>query len=476
MDQERFTYTGRKTNAISFPLGGMGTGCIGLAGNGRLIDWEIFNNPNKGGTNGFSHFAIKAEANGRVLDARVLHGDLHPPYTGSLNEKRFSSFGFGPPREFLTGVPHFQNVVFRGQFPIAELDFQSSAFPGMVKLTAFNPFIPLNAQDSGIPGAFFSFEIKNTTDKAISYTLAGSLHNPLPAQNVNRYAQDDAVHWISLTSDNLNTSDRKYGELALGTMIEGEVSYCEYWFRGRWFDSLQVFWDDFTKPGRLKNRRYIGPEAGEANCATLAPVINLAPGEVGTVRFVIAWYFPNRANDWLAGADDGAREAGVRNQWKNYYATAFGSAKDAVKYSLTNWGDLYSKTKLFTESLFRSDLPAVVLEAISANLAVLKSPTVMRLEDGTFYGFEGCHPGAGCCEGSCTHVWNYAQVLPCLFTYLERSIRDVGHACERQATPLQSSNQVLGPWPEVLCIEAARLDHALARSIEEQAWREIQPI
>ena len=141
---DRFIYTGRRTNAISFPLGGIGTGCIGLAGNGRLIDWEIFNHPNKGSTNGFSHFAIKAETNGQVLDTRVLHGDLHPPYSGNLNQKQFSSFGKGPPREYLTGAPHFRDVVFKGQFPIAELIFQGASFPGSVKLTAFNPFIPLN--------------------------------------------------------------------------------------------------------------------------------------------------------------------------------------------------------------------------------------------------------------------------------------------------------------------------------------------
>jgi hypothetical protein len=46
----------------------------------------------------------------------------------------------------------------------------------------------------------------------------------------------------------------------------------------------------------------------------------------------------------------------------------------------------------FQQALFASDLPETALEAVSANLSVLKSPTVMRLEDGTFYGFEGCHP------------------------------------------------------------------------------------
>jgi len=113
----RFLYKGRKTNEISFPLGGIGTGCIGLAGNGRLIDWEIFSRPNKCSLNGFSHFAIKAEAGGKVLDARVLNGDLRPPYTGG-GLAHFSGFGFGPYREHMTGMPHFKEVEFRGEFPV----------------------------------------------------------------------------------------------------------------------------------------------------------------------------------------------------------------------------------------------------------------------------------------------------------------------------------------------------------------------
>src|SRR5688572_22772459 len=107
---DHFVYRGAKTGQISFPLGGIGTGCIGLAGNGRLIDWEIYNRPNKGSVNGFSHFAIKVEARGGTLDARVLHGDLLTPYQGEIAARRFNSFGFGPRREYLTGLPHFSEV------------------------------------------------------------------------------------------------------------------------------------------------------------------------------------------------------------------------------------------------------------------------------------------------------------------------------------------------------------------------------
>ena len=49
-------YSGKNLREISFPLGGIGSGSIGLAGNGELIDWEIFNRPNKGCNNLYTFF------------------------------------------------------------------------------------------------------------------------------------------------------------------------------------------------------------------------------------------------------------------------------------------------------------------------------------------------------------------------------------------------------------------------------------
>ena len=60
-------YSGRKKSAISFPLGGIGAGCIGLAGNGKLIDWEIYNGPNKNSLSGYTHFSIAANGSCRLL-------------------------------------------------------------------------------------------------------------------------------------------------------------------------------------------------------------------------------------------------------------------------------------------------------------------------------------------------------------------------------------------------------------------------
>ena len=60
------------------------------------------------------------------------------------------------------------------------------------------------------------------------------------------------------------------------------------------------------------------------------------------------------------------------------------------------------------------------------------------------WGWEGCFPDHGCCHGSCTHVWNYAQAFPHLYPQLERTLRDLelvrsmderGHVNFRGAIP-----------------------------------------
>ena len=151
-------YVGDKTNEISFPLGGIGAGCIGLAGNGRLIDWEIYNRPNKGGPNGYSHFAVKAEQDGKLIDARILNGDLHSPYSGR-HTTMFKGFGWGPEFENLVGMPHFRNHEFIGGYPFAKINFSDEKMPGQIALNAWSPFIPTNDRDSSLPSAIFEVEI-----------------------------------------------------------------------------------------------------------------------------------------------------------------------------------------------------------------------------------------------------------------------------------------------------------------------------
>src|SRR5258708_4988035 len=117
----RFIYTGERRQYVAFPLGGIGTGSVSLTGSGRLIDWSIRNRPAIHQFNGYSHFAIKAEQYGKLLGARVLNGPYEGIPTGSPSLRKFDGFGFGANRDSLAGVPHFDDVTFIGQFPVAEL-------------------------------------------------------------------------------------------------------------------------------------------------------------------------------------------------------------------------------------------------------------------------------------------------------------------------------------------------------------------
>ena len=89
-----FIYQNEYQKEISFPLGGIGSGCVGLSGDGRLIDWELHSRPNKQSVNGFTHFAIKAQQGNHVLGARVLQSDTRKDFMGS-NRQAAHSWGYG---------------------------------------------------------------------------------------------------------------------------------------------------------------------------------------------------------------------------------------------------------------------------------------------------------------------------------------------------------------------------------------------
>ena len=375
--------------------------------------------------------------------------------------------GFSVPREFMTGFPHFSKVRFTGKFPIAEIDFFDERFPGDLNLLAFNPFIPGNDFDSSIPAAFFSLTVKNTTSEQLRYTIASAVAIPAaPGKNQSKFGNSKGYSLLHLTDHKTPKSAFEYGDICVATDAEA-VSFQEYWFRGIWFDNLSKYWHDFSSFGPLKNRTYLENEIPYSKSDTpqdhalLAGHVEVKPGETRTIRFIISWNYPNMTDYWhrsIVGHGSRSTDQGIEKNgpemWKNYYATVFADSRESATYSLSNWSKLYETTVLFQDALFSSTLPGEVLDAVSGNISILKSPTVLRLEDGSFYGFEGLKLDEGCCEGSCTHVWNYAYALPFLFPQLERSMRDLdyqynfgvdGDMSFRLQLPLGSERQQFRP-------------------------------
>ncbi len=404
-------YTGENLKEISFPIGGIGTGCIGLAGNGRLIDWEIFNRPSKGSENGYTHIAIKAETKEKKV-VKVLNGDLLKDYIGQYKLSRYTGYGFGPDSSTMCGLPHFSNVIFRGEFPIAELTFTDAGFPGIVTLRAFNPLIPLDDANSSLPAAFFELGITNNTKEEVGYTIAFSLQNPFEV-SMNKITEDKDYAIVQLVNAGVEADNIDYGDLTLATDSKNSKIQ-PYWYRGRWQDRIVTFWNEFSEMDELDERIY--DTYGKNDTCTLSIKKSALPGKIEHARFLLAWNVPNNHNYWSGEA---------LPQWKNYYATVFENSLETARYCLENWDYLYEKTLVFKNELFNSTLDEAVIDAVSSTLSVLKSPTVLRLEDGSFYGWEGVHEKEGSCEGTCQHVWNYAYALCFLFPKLEQSIRNL---------------------------------------------------
>lgn len=170
-------YTDEHLNNISFPLGGIGTGSVGLSGNGRLIDWEIFGRPDKGSVNGRTHIAVKVKQGNKTY-AKVLNSDLKTDLSGPHFGVPFYGFGNGADKLSMCGFPHFEKCEFNGEFPFANLTFSDKDFPGMVSLCAFNPFIPGDSENSSLPAAFFELTYQNNTNETIEFFGAFSLANP----------------------------------------------------------------------------------------------------------------------------------------------------------------------------------------------------------------------------------------------------------------------------------------------------------
>ena len=99
--------------------------------------------------------------------ARVLERRIQPPY----------SAGFGLSTGRVSGLPRLKEATFRGEYPFAGIDFEDDALPVKVSLEAFNPFIPMNSKDSGLPVALFDWTVTNSTTKPVSVTIACSLMN-----------------------------------------------------------------------------------------------------------------------------------------------------------------------------------------------------------------------------------------------------------------------------------------------------------
>jgi uncharacterized protein (DUF608 family) len=437
-----FTLANENLRCSAMPLGGIGTGTIALGGDGLLKQWQITNTVNHRAFVPNSFFGVrtkvleesKEKPIARALICTKPHEKDNFIPAKAVSDHRITS----PMKEFFNKLPQVENIVFDGEYPFSFLKFEDSKLPIEVKLTAFNPFIPLDPKNSGLPAIIFQFSIKNTSEEPIEAILLGNLFNflgwdgiktirgesnPLFGGNHNTHRRIDQWNAITMTSKTLLKTDKRYGTLALAT-DQQEVLVSPQW------DDLDSFWSLFTEKGDLLRKdSELLSEHGKTWTGSLAVKKQLNPKEEEVIVFFISWNFPNRLVDWhinKALINDIKSEYWIGNRYNEWFKNAL----DIIRYVKDNLSLLLEYTSKFHDTFYSSSLPPEVLSSVSATFSTIRTPTCFWIKDGSFHGFEGCEGvssvgiSGGCCPLNCTHVWNYEFSLAHLFPTLERSMRE----------------------------------------------------
>lgn len=457
----------------AFPLGGIGTGNVSLGARGELRDWELENGPDKGRPNPLTHFAIHVRPQGGEPVTRVLEARLAGPHD------RDAGYSF----DDLAGLPRLAGATLRGRYPVADVDFHDDVLPVAVSLRAFTPLVPLDPDASGIPGAVLRYRVRNTGDRPATVTVAGSVSHTagrgegpwgMRATQRVRWREEDGARGLWFDVD-LPHDDPGYGTLAL-TTTDTSTTAKPQWVTGFWPDGARLYWTDLSTDGLLdpeprptledrpRGLFAEGATAGEMTeqevmaalprrrTGSLGIVHELAAGEERDFEFVLSWCFPQRRRGWFGNivhADPRADEV-VRN----HYATLWPDAWDAAVHLHRALPWLEAATLDYVADLYDGSMDPLVAESVGANVAALRSTTCFVLEEPNpdlgpgpvLLAWEGSFDKVGSCEGTCTHVWSYAQTVAWLFPSLERSARRVELLLETDAEGAQKfrSNRVLG--------------------------------
>lgn len=409
-------YTGRHAERILYPLGGLGTGGMCLSGTGALEAVALrhraamYHKPFQ-----FASICIPDMADGaRVLEGPVPEWKPLFPWGSGFHDSgggaRNSTFGF----------PRFDHSQFTDRFPFAEVELRDGALPLTVVLTAWSPFIPGDADASSQPLIVLEYAITNTSNESITAVVgyhsanhlqvadSGAAIEPRPDGFVLQQAAVDHAH--------------QAGALRVACDAK-QVAVDTGWLRAGWWDAATRLWSDIAAGAQhQRDHQQEDPNSPMSPGASVTTQLTLAPGARTTVRFRMSWLVPH--SDVYA---DNANTACCPTSHQPRYSAWYQHVDEVDTAAAAHLSTWRSRTAECANLLAHNSLPAVIREAVSANLGILRSPTVMRQRDGRLWMWEGCFDDGGCCSGSCTHVWNWAQATAHLFPELERGLRETEH-------------------------------------------------
>ncbi len=433
-------FEGNTLDKVAFPVGGMGAGMFCLDGCGAFSHWSLRHLPNYF-SDGMA-FSALAVRDGECVTARVLEGPV-PSWKPLFPwDRHWKSSGHGGGGMGF-GLPRFGDARFSARFPFGSVELNDEEIPLDVAVTAWSPFIPGDGDASGLPVGAVEYRFRNRTSRPLE--LVYSFH----AKNFLSENPESATQSVLATEGGFilreeGTAEVPSLEANCAAWIDDPGARSDLaWFRGGWFDAHTILWKNVAE-GRLVEQA--APAEGKPSPGgSIYLPLHLAPGEERTVRLLLAWYAPySTIRTGVPALPEGTKPDPKTDFYRPWYAARFSGIGEVIAHWTRENGRLREATEEFTQAFYDTTLPPEAIDAIAANLTILKSPTVLREEGGRLWAWEGTADEGGSCHGTCTHVWNYAQALPHLFPALERGLRETefllsqderGHQDFRSALP-----------------------------------------
>lgn len=399
---------------IGMPAGGLHSGTVYLGGDGRLWLWSIFNDEREGvdpktvlwndgnkerqilSRDGANYIEPTIAANKRVLEQGFAVKIIH---NGTTIVKELKE-------------EDWDEISFEASYPFATVTYTDKNLPVKVILKAGGFFIPLNADDSALPATFFNITIENKSQQKIDAAIIGWQENG--ASKITGKDEEGLKQNTVIAGDNYDGVYASYKNLkdtAISLPDGGSMCIALINKKGivnTAFNPYPVSKEAFTESNKnLSEQIPSGKLTG-----SIATAATIEPANFFTADFVISWHFAtinNKIKKLVADAQTG-----------HYYGKRFKDAREVITYIAANFQSLQSNTFLWQQTWYASTLPYWLLERTFINIGTISTANTYRFETGRFWGWEG----VGACEGTCTHVWQYAQALARIFPSVERDTRE----------------------------------------------------
>ena len=275
----------------------------------------------------------------------------------------------------LEGVQAADEIHYWGHYPVADLEFETSA-PIPVGLRAWAPFIPGDVAASNIPAAVFEVHLRNTLDRPQRGTVAFNFPGPdtqeARAAEFTRQLVDEDVCGTLVSS----AGGVSY---VLGVIGDDKARF------GAGLNGSPTAWSRIAAglPQPAFRERAGVRLYGDSSCSA-AVDFALEAGQDRVVRFLLAWYAPvweGAQNNIPAMAAERHRDfitwltpawAGGANYYTHMYAARYDSALDVARRMAVEHTVLLERVLAWQQVIFGEEgLPIWLRDALVNNLCLI---------------------------------------------------------------------------------------------------------